>query len=354
VFVVYAFLMTVGTHWPGFRLRPEVPVTDTALHLVAFGGLTWLLWRTRWIRRRLVVVLVALAWSGLDELSQALPILDRTPTWQDHVANALGVLVAGTWLWALRPVGGTLNRRRLALAQFAFDQLFRAPGTWVVLVGAFLACALPPVLAWRVLSPAGTTRLILIASVVWVVSSLGLFASMWRQQQVHVAEDEPCFACGASCRGVAYDDAGVGPCPSCRRTVRNGQWDDPTPPTAAGHLRLMAWPCAVVALIVAAILAPPILGAVLVNLSMQADPVGVLSESITRSVHALSPAMVMTIDLAIGLTLMAVATRVYRGRLAVCYDQSVSCRRCHHDLRGTPTPRGIGQCGECGAPFMRD
>ena len=60
LFVAYAIGLTVATHWPDFRLAPEVPATDKSLHMLAFAGLAWLLWRTRWIRTRRVVALVGL------------------------------------------------------------------------------------------------------------------------------------------------------------------------------------------------------------------------------------------------------------------------------------------------------
>ena len=54
------------------------------------------------------------------------------------------------------------------------------------------------------------------------------------------------------------------------------------------------------------------------------------------------------------LLLFAIAVRLYRGGLARYYDQALKCRKCAHDLRGTPTDgRGRGRCGECGTPFTR-
>ena len=49
----------------------------------------------------------------------------------------------------------------------------------------------------------------------------------------------------------------------------------------------------------------------------------------------------------------AVAMRLYRRKLADHYDQPFRCRKCNHDLRGTPTSEGLGRCGECGHPFAR-
>ena len=85
--IAYAIALTTGTHWPRLRLGPEVPATDKMIHLVAFGGLTLLLWRTRWIRHLGVLFVVCAAWSALDEVSQGLPVLNRFVSWYDIVAN---------------------------------------------------------------------------------------------------------------------------------------------------------------------------------------------------------------------------------------------------------------------------
>ena len=42
----------------------------------------------------LLVGLIALLWTGLDELSQALPGVERSVTWQDFTAGAVGVTTA--------------------------------------------------------------------------------------------------------------------------------------------------------------------------------------------------------------------------------------------------------------------
>ena len=104
VLLVYAVALTTATHWPQLKLRPDAPASDKLIHLLAFGGLTFLLWQTRWFRRRWTVVVIALVWSLLDELTQGL--MQRVVSGYDMVANVLGVLVAGAWLWALAPVGG--------------------------------------------------------------------------------------------------------------------------------------------------------------------------------------------------------------------------------------------------------
>lgn len=103
MFIAYAVVLTTLTHWPRLRLPPESPLGDKTIHMLVFAIFTGLLWRTRWFSRRVIVVLVALAWSIVDELAQGIPILNRYVAVSDMIANAMGVGVAGTWLAALRP-----------------------------------------------------------------------------------------------------------------------------------------------------------------------------------------------------------------------------------------------------------
>ena len=70
--------------------------------------------------------------------------------------------------------------------------------------------------------------------------------------------------------------------------------------------------------------------------------------------HNLTPDMQLSIDLTVIALIAALAARIYRGRQARLHDeQHVRCRSCGHDLKETPTDRGMGRCGECGMPFVR-
>lgn len=93
-FILYAIALTVATHWPRLTIGPEIPATDKEIHTAAFALATFLLWMTRWQRRMWMVMLIALAWAGLDELTQAIPIIQRTCSWLDFLADAIGVALA--------------------------------------------------------------------------------------------------------------------------------------------------------------------------------------------------------------------------------------------------------------------
>lgn len=118
LFVVYAVVMTAGTHWPALSVGSSDQVApDKLLHLLAFGALAGLMLAARWFARPWPVALVAVAWVVLDELSQAIPILQRTVSWQDVLAGLSGVALAFAWAWALRPVAAVRTRwLRMAVA----------------------------------------------------------------------------------------------------------------------------------------------------------------------------------------------------------------------------------------------
>ena len=102
--LLYALLLTVATHWPRLALSPEIPASDKTIHLIAFGILTILLWRSGLFGPRWLVAIIALAWAGIDEVSQGIPVLHRSVSWHDWIANACGVTCAMAIIWAMRPM----------------------------------------------------------------------------------------------------------------------------------------------------------------------------------------------------------------------------------------------------------
>lgn len=104
-FVLYALLLTSLTHWPNLTIESGIPRTDLWAHFIAFFVLTILILSTGWIAPRdswknmAIGVPVAIAWAGLDELTQGLPGLHRHVTMDDFAANVIGVqLAAVCWL----------------------------------------------------------------------------------------------------------------------------------------------------------------------------------------------------------------------------------------------------------------
>lgn len=95
-FWAYTAALFTATHWPKVEL-PGPPHTDKALHIVVFGLWTLLFALTGYVRpiRRpgplLAITLIAAAWSGLDELLQEIPFINRHATIHDYYANLVGV-----------------------------------------------------------------------------------------------------------------------------------------------------------------------------------------------------------------------------------------------------------------------
>ena len=179
LFALYLLVLTTATHWPSLRLPGRSPISDKGLHLLCFAIFTVLLWRTQWIRNRWLVLLLAAAWSVIDEISQGLPGLHRHVSWDDGLANLLGVGVAAAWLWALRPLGREPNRMRLAFQQLLFEEFFRHWRAWLIAVITFLICAVPVVLVWPRYGADEKSVPVFAGIAAWLVITPLLWAPFW-------------------------------------------------------------------------------------------------------------------------------------------------------------------------------
>jgi len=338
-FVVYALVLTTATHWPALDLGRiagggfESP--DKILHPLAFAGLLVLLWRTRWVPHVWQAAVLVLAWTVIDELTQALPVLKRTFSVQDLVASQIGVVVAVMWIRALVPVGGPANRVRIAWLGFVIDDLFAHPLTWVLSGLAGLGGAVVVGTAtWAIQSTVVPNWITIGGFAGGVGAGLAVVAAAVRRRARTLGVIRPCFACGTSCRDIDFGDDGRGACSVCGTFSHMGQWATP-----------MVLPLSEVARGVGR---AGLVGAGVFVAAM------LVYVPVLRSWEGLLPDMQLTIDLALIAVAVAVAVRVYRGRQAVLYDrQHVCCRWCDHGLEGTEVTHGCGRCGECGTPFAR-
>jgi len=99
-FWAYAVALFTVSHWPAARLPPMViERPDLIVHVALFAGWSFLLTRTGYLgrpgswRASLLVLPVALAYAGIDEALQAVPVLRRTAVWSDAMANCAGVIL---------------------------------------------------------------------------------------------------------------------------------------------------------------------------------------------------------------------------------------------------------------------
>lgn len=354
LFVVYALALTTGTHWPALKLPASVPVSDKGLHMMAFGFLTIFLWRTQWIRSRWLVGILVAVWSMADEYSQGIPGLNRHVGWEDGLANLLGVITVLVWLWALRPLGGGSNRARLACLRFTFEEFFSRWTPWLTGLASLAICAVPGILIWRRFEADEKSIPVLGVLVGTVLMSGLLWARPWLDTLKAVVASRPCSACASSCAEVAPDESGHLACPSCGKSMHAGQWDHPAPPTLGVMASFSFWPAVAFIVVLAGgftlIAASSVVYAVLLENRIG----GVQPLRLAHTIGTLPASVTQIVDLTAYLVLVAVAVRIYRGALGRYYDQAVRCRKCGHDLRGTPTDgQGRGRCGECGAPFVR-
>jgi hypothetical protein len=230
LFALYAIALTTGTHWPQLQLHVgEMPAPDKIIHMLGFGGLALLLWRTRWIRNAWLLLAVALIWTLLDELTQAIPIFGRTFSWLDIIGGWLGVTLVMAWVWALAPIGGVLNRKRLCVSEFVIDELFLRPRTWIIMGSASAGAAAlvggaAAFLTFRV-HPDGTLSAFFAFGVIGGMSgAVATIIPLWRQERVRITSLRPCLACGEPHDDADVDEDGFGRCLRCGERVHIWQW----------------------------------------------------------------------------------------------------------------------------------
>ena len=95
-FALYAALLFVATHWPSLVLPSVVPVSDKTIHFVAWG--IWLaLLSNAWKLPLGLLLVTGIVCSVADEVSQAIPALNRHASLMDAVANVIGIVA----VWSL-------------------------------------------------------------------------------------------------------------------------------------------------------------------------------------------------------------------------------------------------------------
>ncbi|HRP63288.1 MAG TPA: VanZ family protein, partial [Phycisphaerales bacterium] len=230
LFIVYAAAMTTGTHWPRLDLSVgEIRAPDKILHMLAFGGLAFLLSRTRWVRSRWMLLFIMLVWAMLDEITQAIPILGRTFSWLDVSAGAMGIALVTLWLWVLGPVGGELNRRRQQFAEYVLDEMALRPVVWFLtgaaglLMAGATGTAAGLILWWR--HPDGIYTAAVAGAIAGSIAGAhGMIDALWRRERMKIEPTKPCFACGYALGNASVKESGIGRCPSCGESFHLLQW----------------------------------------------------------------------------------------------------------------------------------
>jgi VanZ family protein len=105
------------THVPGPKL-PVVPLSDKIEHFLAFGALGGLLYLTLWANNRartelaFIVLLIGLSYGAFDELTQALPFVQRDCNFLDFCADSAGLSVAAVGMTLIRRGIDRVRQRR--------------------------------------------------------------------------------------------------------------------------------------------------------------------------------------------------------------------------------------------------
>lgn len=112
---MYVLVVFGVTHMPGVRIEGLIPRSDLVVHVMVFGVWTALciageFFGRWWTARNIAGAFsVSLAYSAVDEATQAIPALNRVAAWDDWLANAAGVAVAAL---AAAGLGAALRRGR--------------------------------------------------------------------------------------------------------------------------------------------------------------------------------------------------------------------------------------------------
>ena len=133
IIAVFGFVVAlIATHWPNLAFGSEAP-SDKILHAVAFGVLTFLLWRSRWINRVWILALFMIVYSAIDERTQSLPWIRRHTSLEDWNADLIGIAL-GCLLIVQNPSPKTfVGKMRGALTDAAESEMFCRPFTWIAL-----------------------------------------------------------------------------------------------------------------------------------------------------------------------------------------------------------------------------
>jgi hypothetical protein len=313
------------------------------MHMVLFGTLAVLLWRTGWMRSVRQWFVVLIAWTVVDEVTQALPGIGRHLSWEDLVAGWLGILVVVAWRWALAPVGGASSRARQKFFAASMERVFWRAHRWVMIGAVALAVGL----AGGAITYASVGRDPLPILFVLVAGGLvGLHVmteGLRRIEAERMRSDRSCVDCGASCADVEFEGT-TAPCPACGLPQWFGQWHGRLDLPRPTLVRVLVGPVVAGVALFAAMTVAYIVVAL-------GHPSMDIVKALSRFYNTLPLAFRMSIDLTLVLLIAAVVARVYRNRLARIFDgQHVECMYCGHDLRGVPiSPER--NCSECGRVY---
>ena len=339
----------LATHWPKLEFGSADSPVDKLAHAIGYGGLTALC-LLAFPRRSPWAIALAMAGLGVvDELTQAIPGLNRSCDPADWASDLIGITVALSYFVALRPVGSGAARLLGQRRRVAADLLLARPTNWLHLATAgVLGAAVGVPLAilvdsWFVRKGPQPLQYGLIGGILGAtVAGHALWEAGVRSRLRRAADERPCLGCGAPCA-----DRGR-PCARCGRSPSDVDWS----PVAmlGGNQELLA--CVMPALHALAVLVIVSTASIaLVTWLRLRSPAVMAMDTWYRT---LPPDARILADLALVAYLGAWALGRCRRRIAALVDRcGDTCLGCGYDLRATSPGSTTGTCHECGGGFVR-
>jgi membrane protein implicated in regulation of membrane protease activity len=341
VFLAYAVLLVIATHWPGSGQPGEgLDSPDKLMHFLCFGGFALLLWMTGWFRRFWTASLIALAFTILAEATQSLLSVNREASGLDIAAGILGVMTASAWMSTFGTREHLIVRQQELKSRFILDELMGSPTNWILIGAAF---GIPTVfvsltiylLAWNVAALSIGNIALTIGLATGAMIGAGMVLRLVAPYRERVERDHPCFDCGESLREVALDELGNGTCPSCGHAVHASQWTTLSSSNVSMQQLLncdgpVGLVCLVFYLIIAVVIGPI---------------------ALLMSGHAgLASAILYT---GIGVSLAMIWQWRRTQRRTSLERSGEQCARCRADLTDIECNGGIGTCPNCRTEFAR-
>lgn len=342
----------VATHWPKLEFGSADSPVDKLAHAIGYGGLTALC-LLAFPRRTPWAIGLAMAALGVaDELTQAIPGLNRSCDAADWAADLIGISVALSYFAALRPVGTGAARLLGQRRRIAADLLLARPVNWLHLATAgVLGAAVGVPLAilvdsWFVRKGPQPMQYGLIGGILGATVAVhALWEAGVRARLRRAAGEQPCLACGAPVERGGSPARG---CARCGRVPTDVDWS----PVAmlGGNQEILA--CVMPALHSFAVLVIVSTASIaLVTWLRLRSPAVMAMDTWYRTLPA--DARILA-DLALVAYLGAWALGRCRRRIAVLVDRcGDACLGCGYDLRATSPGSTIGTCHECGGGFVR-
>lgn len=352
----------VATHWPRLEIGVREQPIDKFLHAATYGALTMLLAHTHWFRSLWTPMLLLALLGVADEFTQAIPGLGRTCDLDDWVADALGITMAASIMWAGRPVPGqlaaVLDARRALLGRMLLDR----PVNWMhIATGALLGAGVVGVLCVALDSRFRAPRP-LHAAVCGAIFGVAAGAALMREGGLRalerrVAPSAPCVRCGlarptgtapGASAGAASGGGALDPCTRCGLVPHVLAW---TPFTLVNGRRAMNV-CARYVAEGLAIIIGVVASGVFITTWLRLDvPLIMRMDQMYRM---LPLDMQRLLEIALVVLVGSWTFRRCRVRLARELDRSgQTCLACGYDLHAAAPNVQSGVCAECGEPFVR-